>query len=77
MMGGGAASGVAAAVLIFGAIAFQGSITVTQAAVVTRIAQVYKFDMIPVGGAGAIAACNYSNGWKAVTLLTNHFLISG
>ncbi len=56
MMGGGVASGAAGAVPIFGAIAFQESLTVIQAAVVTRIAQVYKFDIVAAGGAGAIAA---------------------
>jgi hypothetical protein len=66
MMGGGAASGVAGAVPIFGAIAFQGSLTVIQAAVVTRIAQVYKFDIVAAGGAGAIAPCSDSNGWRAI-----------
>jgi uncharacterized protein (DUF697 family) len=55
MMGGGAASGVAGAVPFFGAVAFQGTLTVIQAAVVTRIAQVYKFDLVAAGGAGAIA----------------------
>ena len=55
MMGGGAASGFAGAVPIFGAITFQGSLTVIQASVVTRIAQVYKFDIVAAGGAGVIA----------------------
>jgi uncharacterized protein (DUF697 family) len=55
MMGGGLASGAAGAIPIFGAVAFQGSLTAVQAVVVNRIAQVYKFDIIAAGGAGAIA----------------------
>lgn len=56
MMGGGAAAGVAGGVPVFGAMAFQGSLTVVQATVVTRIAQVYDYDMVSAGGAGAVAA---------------------
>ncbi len=56
MMGGGAAAGFAGGVPLFGAAAFQASLTAVQFAVVTRIAQVYDFDMVPAGGAGAIAA---------------------
>lgn len=56
MMGGGAAAGVAGGVPVLGAAIFNLSLTAVQAAVVTRIAQVYGVDLIPAGGAGAIAA---------------------
>ncbi|MDB9307012.1 MULTISPECIES: hypothetical protein [Cyanophyceae] len=56
MMGGGAAAGMAGGVPFIGAIAFNTSLTAVQAAVVTRIASVYDVDLIPAGGAGAIAA---------------------
>ena len=55
MMGGGAATGVAGSIPIIGAIAFNTSLTVVQAVVVTRIAQVYNVDIIAAGGAGALA----------------------
>ena len=56
MMGGGAAIGIAGGVPLIGALAFNAGLTAVQAAVVTRIAQVYNVDLIPAGGAGAIAA---------------------
>jgi uncharacterized protein (DUF697 family) len=56
MMGGGAAAGVAGGIPVVGAITFNISLTAVQAAVVTRIAQVYNVDLIPAGGAGAVAA---------------------
>ena len=46
MMGGGAATGVAGSIPIIGAGVFNASLTVVQAAVVTRIAQVYNVDII-------------------------------
>ena len=55
MMGGGAATGVAGSIPIIGAGVFNASLTVVQAAVVTRIAQVYNVDIIAAGGAGALA----------------------
>lgn len=55
MMGGGVAAGAAGGVPLLGAVAFQGGLTAVQVAVVTRIAQVYGVDLIPAGGAGAIA----------------------
>ncbi|MBD2214700.1 hypothetical protein H6G27_33355 [Nostoc linckia FACHB-104] len=55
MMGGGAAAGVVGGVPVIGAIAFNAGLTAVQAAIVTRIAQVYGVDLIPAGGAGAIA----------------------
>jgi len=55
MMGGGALTGVAGAIPIFGAAAFNLSLTAVQVAVVTRIAQVYDVDIIAAGGAGALA----------------------
>ncbi|MGI2907951.1 hypothetical protein [Tolypothrix sp. VBCCA 56010] len=55
MMGGGAATGVAGAIPIVGAAAFNLSLTAVQAAVVTRIAQIYDVDIIAAGGAGALA----------------------
>jgi len=55
MMGGGAATGVAGSIAIIGAGVFNASLTVVQAAVVTRIAQVYNVDIIAAGGAGALA----------------------
>ena len=55
MMGGGAATGVAGNIPIIGAGVFNASLTVVQAAVVTRIAQVYGVDIIAAGGAGALA----------------------
>ncbi|MDB9453085.1 hypothetical protein PN478_14005 [Dolichospermum circinale CS-534/05] len=55
MMGGGVAAGAIGGVPILGAVAFQTGLTAVQIAVVTRIAQVYDVDLIPAGGAGAIA----------------------
>lgn len=55
MMGGGAAAGVAGGVPLIGALTFNAGLTAVQAAVVTRIAQVYNVDLIPAGGAGAVA----------------------
>ncbi|WP_392476289.1 hypothetical protein [Nostoc sp. C110] len=55
MMGGGAAVGVAGGVPVIGALTFNAGLTAVQAAVVTRIAQVYNVDLIPAGGAGAVA----------------------
>lgn len=56
MMGGGAATGVAGSIPVVGAGVFNASLTVVQAAVVTRIAQIYDVDIIAAGGAGALAA---------------------
>lgn len=56
MMGGGATAGVIAGVPAIGALTFHTSLAGVQAAVVTRIAQVYDLNSIPAGGAGAIAA---------------------
>lgn len=55
MMGGGALTGVAGGIPVVGAAAFNVSLTAVQAAVVTRIAQVYDVDIIAAGGAGALA----------------------
>jgi uncharacterized protein (DUF697 family) len=55
MMGGGAATGVLGGIPVIGALAFNAGLTAVQAAVVTRIAQVYNVDLIPAGGAGAVA----------------------
>jgi uncharacterized protein (DUF697 family) len=55
MMGGGVAAGAAGGVPFLGAVAFQTGLTAVQIAVVTRIAKVYNVDLIPAGGAGAIA----------------------
>jgi uncharacterized protein (DUF697 family) len=55
MMGGGVAAGAAGGVPFLGAVAFQTGLTAVQIAVVTRIAKVYDVDLIPAGGAGAIA----------------------
>ncbi|WP_242054080.1 hypothetical protein [Nostoc sp. FACHB-888] len=55
MMGGGAAVGVAGGVPVIGAFTFNTGLIAVQASVVTRIAQVYNVDLIPAGGAGAVA----------------------
>ena len=55
MMGGGAAAGVAGGIPFIGAITFNAGLTAVQAAVVTRIAQVYNVDLIAAGGAAGIA----------------------
>lgn len=55
MMGGGVAAGAAGGVPFLGAVVFQTGLTAVQIAVVTRIAKVYDVDLIPAGGAGAIA----------------------
>lgn len=55
MMGGGAAVGGAGGIPVIGALAFNAGLTVVQAAVVNRIAQVYNVDLIAAGGAGGIA----------------------
>lgn len=55
MMGGGAVAGAAGGVPIIGTITFETALTAVQIVVVTRIAQVYGFDLIPAGGAGAVA----------------------
>ncbi|MDV2995174.1 MAG: hypothetical protein N4J56_004828 [Chroococcidiopsis sp. SAG 2025] len=55
MMGGGAAAGVAGSIPVIGVAAFQAGLTTVQFAVVIRIAQVYQVDLIPAGGAGAVA----------------------
>lgn len=55
MMGGGALCGVAGGIPVVGAGVFNASLTAVQAAVVTRIAQVYDVDIIAAGGAGALA----------------------
>ncbi|MCC5661451.1 hypothetical protein LC608_31765 [Nostoc sp. XA010] len=55
MMGGGAAVGVAGGVPVIGAFTFNAGLIAVQASVVTRIAQVYNVDLIPAGGAGAVA----------------------
>ncbi len=56
MMGGGLAAGVAGGIPVLGAATFNVSLTAIQALVVTRIARVYNVDLVPAGGAGAIAA---------------------
>ncbi len=56
MMGGGVTAGLAGGVPGVGAFNFQTSLTAVQAAVISRIAQVYDVDLLPAGGAGAIAA---------------------
>ncbi|MBE9209010.1 hypothetical protein IQ244_21200 [Nostoc sp. LEGE 06077] len=56
MMGAGATAGIASGVSIIGAFTFQASLAGVQAAVVTRIAQVYDVNLIPASGAGATAA---------------------
>jgi uncharacterized protein (DUF697 family) len=68
MMGGGAAAGVAGGVPVIGAIAFNTSLTAVQAAIVTRIAQVYGVDLIPAGGAGAIAGAIMAMGGAQLLL---------
>ncbi|MBC6433781.1 hypothetical protein FM036_25205 [Nostoc sp. HG1] len=55
MMGGGAAAGGAGGIPVIGAFTFNTALTVVQAAVVNRIAQVYNVDLIAAGGAGGIA----------------------
>ena len=67
MMGGGAATGVAGSIPIIGAGVFNASLTVVQAAVVTRIAQVYNVDIIAAGGAGAVFRSSYCSWWGTVT----------
>lgn len=56
MMGAGATVGVAGGVSIISAVSFQTGLAAVQAAVVTRIAQVYGVNLIPASGAGATAA---------------------
>lgn len=56
MMGYGAATGLGGGIPGIGAITFNTGLTAVQAAIVYRIAQVYDEDLIPAGGAGAIAA---------------------
>ncbi|MBD2498523.1 hypothetical protein [Nostoc sp. FACHB-280] len=56
MMGAGAAAGIAGGTFMIGVVTFQAGLAGVQAAVVSRIAQVYGVNLIPASGAGATAA---------------------
>ncbi|MBU7584040.1 MAG: hypothetical protein KAF91_14205 [Nostoc sp. TH1S01] len=56
IMGAGAAAGIAGGTFMISAVTFQAGLAGVQAAVVTRIAQVYGVNLIPASGAGATAA---------------------
>ncbi len=69
MLGGGAAAGLAGEIPVFGTEAFNVAITAMQGLIVSRIATIYGMDVIPAGGAGALAGTIMAAGGANLLLL--------